>query len=215
MSQRKKTLCIVVVDDHAIFRRGVRDILMESLPQARVVEAGDAPTAMRVIDTNSPDLVVLDISMPGRTGVDLLRDINQAHPSLPVLVLSMHPEEQYAVRVLKAGAAGYLTKMLAPNELVKAVEQILGGEQYVSDALGQLLARRMTRSEAPLPHELLSPREHEIMLQLAVGKPLKEIALDLSITIQTVSTHRSRILRKMGFKTNAELTRYAVEQKLI
>jgi DNA-binding NarL/FixJ family response regulator len=161
------------------------------------------------------DLVVLDIAMPGRGGLDILKEIKTQMPRLPVLMLSMYPEEQYAIRVLKSGASGYLTKESAPAELVKAIQQISQGRKYISPYLAEKLAIDLEVSTDKLPHELLSDREYQVMCMIASGKTLKEIAAGLSLSIKTISTYRSRILEKMNMKTNAELTHYAIKNRLV
>jgi DNA-binding NarL/FixJ family response regulator len=161
------------------------------------------------------DLVVLDIAMPGRGGLDILKEIKSLKPKLPVLVLSMYPEEQYAVRVLKSGASGYLTKESAPVELVKAIRQISQGKKYISPSLAEKLAVDLEISPDRPPHETLSDREYQVMCMIASGKTLKEIADGLSLSIKTISTYRSRILEKMNMKTNAELTHYAIKNRLV
>lgn len=206
---------VLIADDHAVVRRGLMEILEEEFPAATFGEAADTPEALQQIRKHKWDVVVLDITMPGGSGLDVLRDSRSLHPNLPVLVLSMHPEEQYALRALKAGAAGYLTKETAPEELVAAIKTVLAGRKYVSASLAQDLAWRLEAdSERPI-HEALSDREHEVMLMIASGKTVSQVAEELSLSVKTVSTYRARILSKMGMKTNADLTRYAMENKLL
>ena len=206
---------ILIADDHAVVRRGLREILEGEFKEAKFGEAQTAPEALAQVLKNDWDIVVLDITMPGGSGLQVLKDIKNARPKLPVLMLSMHPEDQYAVRTLKAGAAGYLTKETAPEELVSAVKMALAGQKYVSKSLAEGLAFRLANDyEGPL-HEELSDREHQVMVMLASGKAVSEIAEELSLSVKTVSTYRSRILGKMKMKTNADLTRYAMENKLV
>jgi len=205
----------LIADDHAVVRRGLREILEEEFPGAEFGEAADTREALEQIRKHDWDVVILDITMPGGSGLDVLRDSKGIRPNLAVLVLSMHPEDQYAVRALKGGAAGYLTKESAPEELVTAIRTILAGRKYVSASLAQGLALRLANgNDGPL-HETLSDREHEVMLMLAAGGMVSQIAEELSLSVKTVSTYRTRILDKMGMKTNADLTRYAMENDLL
>lgn len=206
---------ILIADDHAIVREGLKQILLESPDLVVIAEASTGQEVLDKAVKNDLDLVVLDISMPGRGGMDILKEIKSLKPKLPVLILSMYPEEQYAVRVLKSGASGYLTKESAPVELVKAIRQISQGKKYISPSLAEKLAVDLEVSSDKLPHETLSDREYQVMCMIASGKTLKEIADGLSLSIKTISTYRSRILEKMNMKTNAELTHYAVKNSLV
>jgi DNA-binding NarL/FixJ family response regulator len=206
---------ILIADDHAIVREGLKQILSESPDLVVVAEASSGQEVLEKISKNDLDLVVLDIAMPGRGGLDILKEIKTQKPRLPVLMLSMYPEEQYAIRVLKAGASGYLTKESAPDELVKAIRQISQGKKYISPSLAEKLAIDLEVSPDKLPHEILSDREYQVMCMIASGKTLKEIADGLSLSIKTISTYRSRILEKMNMKTNAELTHYAIKNNLV
>jgi two-component system, NarL family, invasion response regulator UvrY len=206
---------ILIADDHAIFRRGVRDILAEHEPGAVFGEADTARVALGMVWAEAWDLMIMDISLPDRSGLDILHDIRKARPELPVLVLSMHTEEQYAERVLRAGAAGYLTKLHAGDELVRAVTKVSEGGRYVSGELAERLAANLAGGDNRSGHELLSAREFQVLRLIATGKTVKEIALELSISVQTVSTHRARLLRKMGLRSNAEVMRYAMERGLV
>jgi DNA-binding NarL/FixJ family response regulator len=206
---------ILIADDHAIVREGLKQILSESSDLVVVDEASTGQEVLEKINKNDLDLVVLDIAMPGRGGLDILKEIKTQKPRLPVLMLSMYPEEQYAVRVLKSGASGYLTKESAPGELVKAIRQISQGKKYISPTLAEKLAIDLEISPDRLPHETLSDREYQVMCMIASGKTLKEIADELSLSIKTISTYRSRILEKMHMKTNAELTHYAIKNRLV
>ncbi len=206
---------ILIADDHAIVREGLKQILLESPDLVVVAEASTGQEVLDKVAKNDLDLVVLDISMPGRGGMDILKEIKSLKPKLPVLILSMYPEEQYAVRVLKSGASGYLTKESAPIELVKAIRQISQGKKYISPSLAEKLAVDLEVSPDKPPHETLSDREYQVMCMIASGKTLKEIADGLSLSIKTISTYRSRILEKMNMRTNAELTHYAVKNRLV
>ncbi len=206
---------ILIVDDHAVLRRGLKETLIEEFPDAEFGEAEDGPQTLRLITKKKWDVVVLDIAMPGMSGLDVLKNIKNLRPNLPVLVLSMYPEDQYAMRCLKAGASGYLTKETASEELVKAVKKVRTGGKYISNTLGEALAFRVADGhEGPL-HEKLSDREYQVMLMLASGKTVSEIAEELSLSKQAISTYRSRLLAKMEMKTNADLMRYCMENKLV
>ena len=206
---------ILVVDDHAVVRQGVRQILSEQFQDAVIGEAASAVEMMGQLRVRHWDVVVLDVGMPGKSGLDALKDLKQASPKLPVLVLSAYPEDQLARRMLKAGAAGYLNKDSAPNELVRALRKILGGGKFVSTAVAELLASNLDDNfEKPL-HEQLSDREYQVMCLIAVGKSLKEIADDLCVGISTINTYRARILEKMQLRNNTELTHYAIENRLV
>jgi two-component system invasion response regulator UvrY len=208
-------ISILIADDHAILRRGLKEILTGELEGAVFDEAPDAQQVLAMVQSHAWDLVILDISMPGRSGLDLLRDLQQLRPELPVLVLTMHPEDQYAKRVLKAGAAGYMNKETAPKELVKAVRKVLAGGRYVSEGLAEKLAADLSADDARLPHERLSDREFEVLRMIASGKTITQIAEELHLSATTVSTHRARILEKMGMANNADLMRYALHSGLI
>ena len=204
-------LRILIADDHAVIRKGLKHILMEEYPTAFIDEVEDAEGIFKKVISSKWDIVISDISMPGRSGLDVLHDIKQNYPNLPVLILSIHPEEQYAIRVLKAGAAGYLSKQAATDDLVKAVQRVLQGRKYISAAIAEKMADELdTNFDKPL-HELLSDREFHVFKLIAEGKGVSEIAELLSLSLTTVSTYRSRVLVKMNMKTNAELIRYAIE----
>ncbi len=206
---------ILIADDHAILRRGLREILVGEFRGAIFGEAGNAQEVLTAVRTQAWDLVILDITMPGRSGLDLLRDLKQLRPDLPVLVLSMHPEGQYAKRVLRSGAAGYMNKETAPKELVTAIRRVLDGGRYVSAALAEKLASDLSAGAARLPHERLSGREFEVLRMIASGKTVSQIAEELHLSVTTVSTHRARLLEKMGMANNAELMRYAMSNGLV
>jgi two-component system invasion response regulator UvrY len=206
---------ILIADDHTIVREGLKQIVAETADMMVADEASSGHEVLDKVWNNEYDVVVLDISMPGRDGVDILKQLKRHKPNLPVLVLSMHPEEQYAVRVLKAGAAGYLTKESAPDELITAIRKVSRGRKYVSSTLAEKLAFDLDRdTEKPL-HETLSDREYQVMCLIASGKRAKEIAEELYLSVKTVSTYRSRILEKMKMKNNAELTHYAIKHRLV
>ncbi len=206
----------LIADDHAIVRKGMKQILIEEFPFAEVVEVADAEELINKSMSGDWDVIISDLSMPGRSGLDALVQIKQIHPDIPVLIISMHPEEQYAIRVLKAGASGYLSKDLAQNELITAVNNIFAGKRYISSTLAEHLASHLDKDKSSrLPHEALSDREFEVLKHLAIGVSVSEIATNLSLSITTVSTYRSRVLNKMNMKTNADLTLYCILQKLI
>lgn len=206
---------ILVADDHPVVRRGLMQILSEERDMRVAGEANNAVEVLREIRARPWDVVILDIGMPGRSGLDVLAEVKRERPHLPVLILSMHSEDQFGVRVLRAGAAGYMTKESVPAELVKAIRNVFAGKKYISPALAQRLTYEMEASgEQPL-HETLSDREFQVMHMIASGKMLKQIAGDLSLSIKTVSTYRTRVLKKMQMKTNAELTIFAMDNQLV
>jgi DNA-binding NarL/FixJ family response regulator len=206
---------ILLADDHTLFREGVKKILSVTPDLVVAGEAATGNDVLRMVQEDSYDLVVLDIAMPDKHGLDVLKDLRLRFPDLPVLMLSMYPEEQYAVRVLKAGASGYLTKGVAPAELISAIRMVARGRKYVGGSLAEKLAFELTRNVTSPVHQHLSDREYQIMCMLAGGKRVKNIADELCLSSTTVSTYRARILEKMGMKTNAELTRYAIENRLL
>jgi len=205
---------VLIADDHAVVRRGLKQILLDEYGALEVGEAGDAHETLRLAREEPWDIVVLDISMPGRSGLEVLRELKQTRPRLPVLILTTHPEEQYAVRVLKAGAAGYMTKESAPEHLVEAIRKVTAGGRYITPTLADLLVTQITGAEKP-PHESLSDREFQVLRLIASGKTVGQIAEELSLSSNTVSTYRARVLEKMGMKTNAELTHYAISNGLV
>jgi two-component system invasion response regulator UvrY len=206
---------ILIADDHAIVRGGLKEILVRQLKDVILGEAGDAQQALARLESGVWDLLILDITLPGRSGLDLLADLKQQKPEMPVLVLSMHPEDQYGKRVLQAGASGYMNKEAAPEDLVKAIRKILSGGVYVSTALAEKLASDLSRGSGRPLHELLSAREFEVMRMLASGKGITQIAEELRLGATTVSTYRARILEKMGMASTAELMRYAIDNRLV
>ncbi len=206
---------VLIADDHAVFRRGLRETLAEAFSRVTFGEARTAQETLEQVRRQDWDVVILDISMPGKSGLDILEDLKRLRPRMPILLLSMHPEQQFARRALKSGAAGYLTKDSVTDELKEAVKKIVGGGRYVSAALAEKLAVDLRQgADTPL-HELLSDREFQVLRMIASGKTVKNIAEDLSLSVKTVSTYRGRILEKTGMKTNAELIRYALESQLV
>ena len=211
----KATIRVFIADDHAIVREGLKQILAE---QRDIVVAGEAENgldAVKLFRRSRPHVMLLDISLPDRNGIEVLKQIKQEKPELAVLMLSMHREDQYAIRALKAGAAGYLTKQSAPRELVNAIRQVAAGQKYVSAALAQALANSVGGDhEAPV-HDSLSDREFQTLTMIASGKTVSEIARELSLSVKTVSEYRARLLSKMNLKTSAELTTYAIRNQLV
>jgi DNA-binding NarL/FixJ family response regulator len=205
---------VLIADDHPIVRRGLRDILEEESDIQVIAEAGDGRQALERIERDDPDVVVLDLNMPPPGGLEVLERLRRARSSTPVLVLSVHPEEQYAVRALKSGAAGYLSKDAAPTELVSAVRRVHGGGRYVSPAVAERLALAVTGDVRPVPHEALSAREFQVLRMIGSGMTVSEIGRELCLSAKTVSTYRARILEKMQLQTTADLIRYVVEQQL-
>ncbi len=206
---------ILVVDDHAIVREGLKQILGDVKDMDVLAEAANGQEALDKIRRQAFEVILMDISMPGRSGLEILKDIKSEQPKLPVLILSMHPEEQYAVRALRAGAAGYMNKASAPDELIGAIRKVASGRKYVSPSVAERLALELGADRSHLPHELLSDREYQVMMMLAAGKSVSEIALELCLSVKTISTYRSRIMEKMSLKKNAELTLYAVQHHLL
>lgn len=206
---------IVIADDHPIVRAGLKQILADASDIEVVAEAGDGHEILKLIRKENVDVVLLDISMPGLMGLDALKQMNVENPKLPILVLSMHPEEQYAIRALKAGASGYLTKAAAPEQLIGAIRKVYGGGRYVSAALAEKLALGLKVGGTGLPHENLSDREYQVLCLISSGKTVKEIAEELSLSEKTISTYRARILEKMDMKSNAELAHYGIKNELV
>jgi two-component system, NarL family, invasion response regulator UvrY len=205
---------ILLVDDHAVVRRGVRSILEDQLAGIEVLEAGNGDEALAAI-ASPLDVIVLDLSMPGRSGFDLLAEIKHRCPTVPVLIMSLHAEDQFAIRALRAGAAGYLTKSAAPEQLVGAVTKVMRGGRYVSEAVAERLLADAGGTPSSTRHERLSDREFDVMRGIASGSSVSEIAAQMHLSVKTVSTYRTRLLDKMGMTSNAELTRYALEHGLV
>jgi two-component system, NarL family, invasion response regulator UvrY len=208
-------LKILVADDHAIVREGLKQIIADTSGWAVTGEAASEQETLELIRKHDFDVVLLDIGMTGRGGLEVLKQVKQERPRLPVLILSMYPEEQYAVRALKIGAAGYLTKLSPPDELIKAIKRISAGRKYISDSLAEKLAFDLETDLEKPPHECLSDREFQVMCMIASGQTVKNIAQKLSLSVNTISTYRFRILEKMRMKSNSELTHYAITNRLV
>lgn len=206
---------ILIADDHPVLRRGLRDILAREFHDAICGEAGNAQEVLAAARTQEWDLVILDVTMPGRSGLDILRDLKKQQPKLPALVLSVHSVDQLGKRALRAGASGYMNKDSAPEELIGAVRTVLEGSVYVNPALARRLALDVHENADRSPHEALSAREFEILRMFASGKTVTEIAEDLHLSVTTVSTHRAHILTKMNLTTTAALITYAVRNRLV
>jgi DNA-binding NarL/FixJ family response regulator len=206
---------ILIADDHALVRAGLRQFLQEERRDRQIAEASSGQQALDILRGGNFDLLILDINMPDRGGLDILKHVRAGHPNTKVLVLSGYPERQYAVNVLKAGASGYLSKDGAPGELIKAVTQVLAGKRYVSASLAELLVAELDVDHDKPLHADLSEREFQIFCKLAAGQSVSEIANELSLSVKTVSTYRTRVLEKMCFKSNADITSYAVRNGLV
>jgi DNA-binding NarL/FixJ family response regulator len=208
-------LKVIIADDHPLFRRGVKDILVEGLEKVTIGEAGSAQELLGLAKTGTWDVVIMDISMPGPGGPETVKDLKREYPALPILIVSMHPEEQYAVRMFRAGADGYLEKASAPTELVNAIKKVTAGRKYVSSAVAERLAVDADSRKPKPAFETLSDREHQVLCLIAAGKGASEIAEELALSVTTISTYRARVLEKLGLKNNAELTRYAIQNGLV
>jgi DNA-binding NarL/FixJ family response regulator len=206
---------ILIADDHTVVRKGLRQILAEEFTDAFIEDVPDAEELINKVIKEKWDVVISDLTMPGKSGLDALQFIKQNFPMLPVLILSIHPEEQYAIRVLKAGAAGYLSKDTAPDELVNAVRRVLQGKKYITLSIAEKIADTFDQDNEKKLHEILSDREFNVFKMIAAGKAVSEIAESLSLSVTTVSTYRARIMTKMNMKTNANLTLYAIENNLL
>lgn len=206
---------ILIADDHAIVREGLKQIVAEEKDMIVSGEAENASSLMNLLEKDSWSIVVLDINMPGKSGLEALKDIKHLYPNLPVLILSMFSEDQYGLRAIKAGASGYLKKVSAPTELVVAIRKIVSGRKYINPDLAEKLAENLGGDKQNILHEKLSDREYQIMCSIALGKTAEEIAEELSLSINTIYTYRNRILEKMSMKSNVELTQYAIQYKLI
>lgn len=206
---------ILIADDHTIVRKGIRQILMEEFSDAFIEEVADGNEMLHKIRNEKFDIVISDISMPGRSGLESLKQVKEEFPKLPVLILSMYSEDQYAIRVLKAGASGYLTKDSAPEELVKAVKQIVSTGRYISPAVADKLAENINQNSSEQLHESLSDREFEVLKMIGSGKTVSEIAQILSLSVNTISTYRVRILEKTKLHSNSEVMHYVLENKLV
>lgn len=210
----KKPIRVLIADDHAIVRQGLRQILSDTPDLTVSGEAENGVQAVQMVRTGEWDVVLMDVSMPDRNGIDALKLIKKEYPRLPVLILSMYPEEQYAIRALKAGAAGYLTKQSAPELLVTAIRQVASGKKYVSPSLAVELANAIGDDSERPPHEKLSDREYQTLCMIASGKTPAEIAEALNLSVKTVSVYRARLLEKMNLRNNAELTHYGLKHGL-
>ncbi|MBE2217877.1 MAG: response regulator transcription factor [Ignavibacteria bacterium] len=211
----EKIVRIVIADDHAFLREGIKKTIQDEMDMKIVGEASNANDALDIIRELNPDVVIMDISMPGKSGLDVLKDLKSLKRKTRILILSMHPEDRFAIRALKAGASGYLTKESAPDELVKAIRTVLTGRKYVSKALAEKLVDILSEDSDKMPHEQLSDREYEVFIKISSGKKAIEIAAELSISIHTVNTYRARILEKLSMNSNVELTQYAMHNNLI
>ncbi|MBI5900254.1 MAG: response regulator transcription factor [Rhodocyclales bacterium] len=205
---------VLIADDHAIVRQGLKQILSETEDMLVTGEADDGAEALALARQQPWDVFLLDVSMPNRNGIDTLKQLKKEFPRLPVLILSMHPEEQYAVRALKAGASGYLTKQSAPEQLVNAIRQVASGKKYLSPAVAQQLADAISEDTEKSPHERITDREYQVLKLIAAGKTLTQVAETLNLGVATVSTYRARLLEKMGLRSTAELIRYGLEHGL-
>ncbi|MDD2671542.1 MAG: response regulator transcription factor [Syntrophales bacterium] len=210
-----KKIKILIADDHPIVREGYKKILMDTTDMVVSDEAENGQEVLNYVRKKDYDLILLDISMPGRSGLEILKELKGYKPKLPVLILSIYPEEQYAVRAFRAGASGYLTKASAPHELISAIRKISAGGRYISSSMAEKLTYYLNADAARPLHESLSDREYQVMLMLASGKTVSEIADEICLSVKTISTYRSHILEKMKLKNNAGITLYAVQNKLI
>ena len=202
---------ILIGDDHSVVRKGLRMILSEAYPHAFIEEAVDGADLIKKINNKPWSVIISDISMPGRSGLEIVKFVNEYYPKIPVLILSVHAPEHYAVRTFKAGASGYLTKESAPEELVKAIEQVLNGRKYVTPEIAELLIQYHVDENTEEPHKMLSDREMEVFELIAKGKKITDIAEELSLSVNTISTYRTRILDKMHMTSNAEIAKYAMK----
>ena len=206
---------VLIADDHAIVREGLKQIIGDGGNLVVAGEAENALQAMQKVREGGFDVLLLDVSMPDRNGIDVLKQVKKELPTLPVLMLTMHREDQYAIRAMKAGASGYLNKQSAPGELVNALREVASGRKYISAALAQELANRIGGDGARAPHESLSDREYQTLVMIASGKTVGEIADELALSVKTISMYRSRLLQKMKMRHNAELTHYAIRNRLV
>lgn len=215
MTKVTSVINVLIADDHALIREGLRKTLSGEPDMQLVGDAGNVADLFKQLERLAVNIVLLDITMPGESGLDALKELRQKYPHIPVLILSFHPEHRFAVRALKAGASGYITKQSAPEELVQAIRKIVGGGKYVSAALAEELATELDMKSGKLPHATLSDREFQVMRLIATGKKSSEIAEELAVTMSTVNTYRMRIFEKMNMQSNVELARYAIEHGLI
>ncbi len=206
---------ILIADDHTIVREGLKQIIANTAGLVVTGEAATGQETLELVHKDNFDVILLDIAMPEKDGLAILKQLKQEKSEIPVLILSMYPEEQYAIRALKMGAAGYLTKVSAPDELIKAIKKISTGKKYISDSLAEKLALDLDVDTEKPPHEYLSDREFQTMCMIASGKTVKKIAEELSLSVNTISTYRGRVLDKMKMTTNSELTHYAIKNQLV
>lgn len=204
----------IIADDHVIIRKGIIHILGGCSELCEIDEADDGQDLLEKTRKKHYDLILLDISMPGRNGIEVLKQLRIEHPKIPVIILSIHSEEQYAIRAIKSGAAGYLTKEILPDKLVHAVETVLSGRKYITSSIAEQLANQFDEDMAKAPHERLTDREYEVLCKLASGATITGIAQELYLSVKTISTYRHRILQKMNLKNNAELIKYCFDNKL-
>jgi two-component system invasion response regulator UvrY len=206
---------ILLVDDHPVVRQGIKQVLAEAFHPALVGEAANAEEGMNEIRNTEWDVMVLDLTLPGASGLDLLKDLRRERPTLPVLILSMHPPDQFARRAMNAGASGYLTKDSPPTELVKAVGEVIAGRRYLNPAVIEELVANLQPERGQRPHEVLSDREYQVLRMIASGLTVSQVAARLSLSVKTVSTYRARVLEKMHMKTTAELMHYGIQRNLV
>ena len=206
---------VLIIDDHEIFRQGLKKIINENYKDVLFVEAGNAEEASELYNKENWDIVITDINLPGRSGIDIVKELRQYDPKIPILVLSMYPEDQFAIRVIKAGASGYLSKNSALTELNIAMQNLLDGKKYINESVAEVLVSDLRKNHETHPHSSLSDREFEVFCSLGIGQTVSQIATELSLSVKTISTHRSKILKKMSMKTNADLIKYALKHKLI
>ena len=206
---------ILIGDDHSVVRKGLIQILKEAYPFAEITEATDGPELFKYVLKNTYEIIISDITMPGRSGIDFIKEIKDVQPKTPILILSIHPAELYALRTIKAGASGYINKESAPEELIIAVKQLISGRKYITQDVAEILFESKKSNNDLKVHETLSNREFEVFKQIASGKTSNQIATDLALSSNTVSTYKTRLLNKMNLKNTSEITRYAIENKLI